>query len=360
MPKFLNLESEPVRLVGVTKRFGDLIAVDHLTLTAEPGEITTLLGPSGCGKTTTLRVLAGFYIPEEGEVYVGDELITDLPPFRRPTRTVFQNYALFPHMTVHKNVAFGLDIEKSPRDDRHRRVDEALELVGLGGLGDRQPGQLSGGQQQRVALARALVTRPKLLLLDEPLSNLDAKLRVEMREEIRRLQRSLGITVVYVTHDQEEALSLSDQIAVMNKGKLLQVAPPVEVYERPANRFVAQFLGLSNFLPAEVLEMHNGIADVRIGEYTTQAPSIVSVKAGDKVTISVRPENLLRISQGRGISAQVITSSYLGSIARYHVRVGMSEDEIVVDEQAPVGGQIAMPGDDIQLVIREKRCVILE
>lgn len=265
-----SIVSAPVHLKGVTKRFGQATAVDKLTLTAQEGKLTTLLGPSGCGKTTTLRMVAGFHIPDEGEIFIGSQRITDMPPHQRPTRTVFQNYALFPHMTVEKNVAFGLDIAGISAKEKARRVEEMLDIVGLGKLGKRQPGELSGGQQQRVALARALVTKPPVLLLDEPLSNLDAKLRVVMRAEIRRLQTSLGITTLYVTHDQEEALSMSDEIAVMNEGRILQLGSPAEIYERPADRFVAQFLGLSNFILGQVVDGQADRCTLRIGDYVTQ------------------------------------------------------------------------------------------
>lgn len=354
-------QSEPLRLVSLTKRFGSIEAVKSLNLVAEPGQITTLLGPSGCGKTTTLRLVAGFYIPDEGEIYIGNERITDLPPYKRPTRTVFQNYALFPHMSVYDNVAFGLELQKRPAAERRRRVEEALEMVGLGGLGDRQPGQLSGGQQQRVALARALVTEPKLLLLDEPLSNLDAKLRIIMREEIRRLQRSLGITVVYVTHDQEEALSLSDKIAVMDRGELLQLGTPAEVYEIPASRFVAQFLGLSNFLQGQVVDVSNGNARVRIGDYVAPVRARGDTRPGSEAVVSVRPENLLvsRASQ-EGIAGQVVTTSYLGSIARYHVTIPGQTGEVIVDEHAPLGSRLFHHGEAIWIQLRPERAVIVE
>lgn len=355
------VHSEPLRLVNLTKRFGSLVAVKSLQLVAEPGRITTLLGPSGCGKTTTLRLVAGFYTPDEGEIYIGNERITDLPPYKRPTRTVFQNYALFPHMTVFQNVAFGLELQKIPARERKVRVEEALEMVGLAGLGDRQPGQLSGGQQQRVALARALITRPKLLLLDEPLSNLDAKLRITMREEIRRLQRSLGITVVYVTHDQEEALSLSDTIAVLDHGELLQLGTPAEVYELPASRFVAQFLGLSNFLQGEVLDVQNGHAAVRIGEHITRVRARGDTKAETNAVVSVRPENLLvSRDQVEGISGRVVTTSYLGAIARYHVAIPGQEEEVVVDEHAPLGDRLFQNGQEIWIRLRPERAVIVE
>lgn len=358
-----DVQTAPVRFVDVTKRFGDLTAVNKLNLVAAQGKITTLLGPSGCGKTTSLRILAGFHLPDEGEVFVGDERITDLPAYRRPTRTVFQNYALFPHMKVFDNVAFGLQIQKASRAEQRKRVEDALRVVGLEGLGDRQPGQLSGGQQQRVALARALVTRPKVLLLDEPLSNLDARLRLTMREEIRRLQQRLKITVVYVTHDQEEALSLSDIVAVMNLGNLLQIGTPFDVYERPATRFVSQFLGLSNFLTAEMIESRDDHATVRISDYTVDVQTRKAYPAGERVLISVRPENLLITApdeQLKGLKGKVLSASYLGAVARYHVKIEGQEDEIIVDEHAPIGQRIHQDGEDILIQLRPGRGFILE
>jgi len=232
-----------VRLLKVTKRFKDVVAVDKVTINIRHGEFFTFLGPSGCGKTTTLRLIAGLEYPDQGRIFFNDEDVTELPPYRRNTGMVFQNYALWPHMTVFDNIAYGLKIRGLPKKEIRDRVCRVLELIKLKGLEHRYPTQLSGGQQQRVALARALVIEPQVLLLDEPLSNLDAKLRIEMREEIKRLQRQLGITTIYVTHDQEEAMVISDRIAVMNEGKVMQVGTPEELYKRPKNLFVATFLG---------------------------------------------------------------------------------------------------------------------
>src|SRR5881296_4046773 len=238
-----------IRIDGVVKRFGAVTAVDRAELTIEDGELFTLLGPSGCGKTTLLRLLAGFYQPDAGQIRFGDRVVSGLPPYERNIGMVFQNYALWPHMTVRANVAYGLRLRKLAPAEIETRLAEGLRKVNLVGFESRYPGQLSGGQQQRVALARALVLNPDILLLDEPLSNLDAKIRVQVRAEIRKLQQELGITTVYVTHDQEEALSLADRVAVMRDGQVLQLAPPKTLYERPANRFVADFVGTNNFLP---------------------------------------------------------------------------------------------------------------
>jgi ABC-type Fe3+/spermidine/putrescine transport system ATPase subunit len=258
-----------VVLKGVTKRFGDVVAAGDVNLKIEDGEFFTLLGPSGCGKTTTMRMVAGLEHPDEGRVYFGEKDVTDLPPYRRNTGMVFQNYALWPHMKVHENVAYGLKVRKFPGDEVKERVQDALDLVKLSGMEDRFPSQLSGGQQQRVALARVLVINPDLLLLDEPLSNLDAKLRVEMREEIKDLQRKLGITTIYVTHDQEEAMVISDRIAIQNYGVIRQVGTPTEIYRRPNDLFIATFIGRGTLLHGRV-EATGEPMRVRAGELTLQ------------------------------------------------------------------------------------------
>jgi putative spermidine/putrescine transport system ATP-binding protein len=243
------LETAPdIRLRGLVKRYGDLAAVDGIDLDVARGEFFTLLGPSGSGKTTTLRMIAGFELPDAGSVELAGTDVSHRPPFARDVNTVFQDYALFPHLCVADNVGYGLRVRKVPREERRRRVDEALEMVRLPGLGGRRPGQLSGGQRQRVALARAIVNRPQVLLLDEPLGALDLKLRQEMQVELKRIQQEVGITFVYVTHDQEEALTMSDRLAVFNHGRIEQVGAPAEVYERPGNEFIAGFVGVSNVL----------------------------------------------------------------------------------------------------------------
>ena len=240
-----------VRINDLVKHFGNVKAIDHVTVTIEPGEIFFLLGPSGCGKTTLLRTIAGFHQPDAGSVFIGDRDVTNLPPYKRDTGMVFQSYALWPHMTIAENVAFGLQMRKVPKAEAAERVRAALAAVKMEDKASRKPNQLSGGQQQRVALARALVVQPRCLLLDEPLSNLDAKLRLEMRLEIRRICKEAGLTAVYVTHDQKEALSIADRLAVMQAGRLEQVGAPLEVYRRPKNRFVASFIGETNFLPPD-------------------------------------------------------------------------------------------------------------
>ncbi|OYT40746.1 MAG: spermidine/putrescine ABC transporter ATP-binding protein [Desulfurococcales archaeon ex4484_58] len=284
-----------VRLENVTKVYGSVIAVNKVSFEVESGELFTLLGPSGCGKTTTLRIIAGFEVPEHGRVFFDDEDVTYLKPYRRNTAMVFQNYALWPHMTVFDNIAYGLRIKKKKlgltEEEIKKRVKWALELMKLDGLENRYPLQLSGGQQQRVALARALVVEPRVLLLDEPLSNLDAKLRIEMREEIKKLQKKLGITTIYVTHDQVEAMSISDKIAVMNQGKLLQYGTPHEVYFRPQNLFVADFLGRSNILYGVVSEKQEEYVAVHIPELDMDIIGVpIKQDLPKKVAVVIRPE----------------------------------------------------------------------
>ncbi|MEH0927063.1 ABC transporter ATP-binding protein [Micromonospora sp. CPCC 205558] len=287
-----------VRLATVSKRFdtsSDAAAVDNVTITIGAGEFFTLLGPSGCGKTTTLRMVAGFYFPTSGHIHFGDDDVTRWSPNKRDTGMVFQNYALFPHMSVAQNVAYGLKVRRVPRADRARRVEEALAQVHLSGYGDRRIDALSGGQQQRVALARALVIRPRTLLLDEPLSNLDAKLREETRTEIRRIQRESGITSLYVTHDQAEAMAMSDRIAVMQSGRVQQVGTPHEVYYQPANAFVARFIGRSNVLSLPVVSAKETGVQVRLpGGATLDVGAAVGhrLAEGDTALVSARPEHI--------------------------------------------------------------------
>jgi len=282
-----------IELVGITKAFGDFVAVDNLTLRVEPGEFLTLLGPSGCGKTTTLRMIGGFELPSRGVVWINGEEMGTRPPYRRPVNTVFQNYALFPHLSVGQNVGYGLEMARVPKAERARRVVEALEMVRLPQVEKRKPSELSGGQQQRVALARALVNRPEVLLLDEPLGALDLKLRKAMQLELKRLNREVGATFVYVTHDQEEALTMSDRIAVMSEGRILQIGSPDEIYEQPRNRFVADFIGQTNFLTGSVVVFEDGTATIDLpGTGHVRG----SVPAGNEpqgsVTVAVRPERV--------------------------------------------------------------------
>ncbi|MDP9228716.1 MAG: ABC transporter ATP-binding protein, partial [Actinomycetota bacterium] len=280
---------EAIRLDGVSKRFGNLTAVDDVNLTIDKGEFFSLLGPSGCGKTTTLRMLAGFEQPTEGDILLEGKPVDDVPPYQRNVNTVFQSYALFEHLNVHDNVAFGLKRKKVPSDEIKRRVGEALELVNLDQRADASVSLLSGGQQQRVALARALVNRPAVLLLDEPLGALDLKLRRQMQVELKEIQKEVGITFVYVTHDQEEALAMSDRIAVMSEGKVVQCGEPEEVYERPDAAFVAGFIGVSNLMAGTV----DGEGKVKLASgQTVDAPLPEGAGRGETVQISVRPEKI--------------------------------------------------------------------
>src|SRR5688500_2482991 len=282
-----------IRIQKLTKRFGAVTALQQLDLTIEPGELFFLLGPSGCGKTTLLRSLAGFYIPDEGTIRFGEEDVTRLAPHKRNTGMMFQSYALWPHMSVAENVAFGLQERKVAKDEIKRRVGEALESVRMGTYAERRPNQLSGGQQQRVALARALVIRPRCLLLDEPLSNLDAKLRLEMRTEIRRVCKEFKLTTVYVTHDQKEALSISDRMAILEGGRILQVGTPRQIYRRPARKTVAHFIGETDFIAGKVIAATDGRLRVAtaIGEFDGVAgDSSFSPGIGQSVTLSIRPE----------------------------------------------------------------------
>jgi putative spermidine/putrescine transport system ATP-binding protein/spermidine/putrescine transport system ATP-binding protein len=308
-----------VRLDNVRKSFGAVVAVNDVTLDIERGTIFSLLGPSGCGKTTTLRLIAGFEQPSAGEVYIRGQRVTSVAPYRRDFSMVFQSYALFPHLNVAENVAFGLRMRRVPRDERGAAVKGALELVKLGAFADRYPRQLSGGQQQRVALARAIVVKPAVLLLDEPLGALDKMLREEMQVELRDLQQRLGITAVFVTHDQEEALTLSDRVAVMRGGVIEQVGAPREIYDRPVNEFVAGFLGASNFLDGCVVSREDGVALVETAGGRVRVVA-ASAPVGAKVRLAVRPERVrMNRPGGDGLSAQVRSIVYRGAVTHYYM-----------------------------------------
>jgi iron(III) transport system ATP-binding protein len=317
-----------IRIENLTKRFGSAVALHGLDLKVEAGELFFLLGPSGCGKTTLLRSIAGFYIPDEGRIFFGDEEVTKLPPHKRNTGMMFQSYALWPHLTVAANVAFGLEERKVPTAEIRRRVGEALESVRMAAYAERKPNQLSGGQQQRVALARALVVRPRCLLLDEPLSNLDAKLRLEMRSEIRRVCKEFKLTTVYVTHDQKEALSISDRMAILESGHILQVGSPRDVYRRPRRKTVANFIGDTDFVPGTVrsLSGESVVVDTPVGVFTGLLGDPTSPPAvGAGVTVSIRPECWTlseRVPERNGVRGRIGGSTYLGEIAQYDFRVG--------------------------------------
>lgn len=305
----------------VTKRFGENIALQRIDLRIEAGEIFFLLGPSGCGKTTLLRSIAGFYVPEEGRILFGDEEVTQLPPHRRNTGMMFQSYALWPHLTVAENVAFGLEERRVARPEITRRVGEALASVKMEAYGARKIHQLSGGQQQRVALARALVIRPRCLLLDEPLSNLDAKLRLEMRGEIRRICKESGLTAVYVTHDQKEALSIADRLAIMEGGHIRQVGPPAQVYRQPISRFAADFMGETNFLEGHVRAVNGSVTvETPLGLFEGTLPPGGALKSGDACTLSIRPESWQLATSAaprNGVAGHLHDRVYLGEMAQY-------------------------------------------
>ena len=320
-------ESKGIRLEHISKIYQDpktgkdFKAVDNANLEIKPGSFVTLLGPSGCGKTTTLRMIAGFESPDEGEIYLGDEAINELTPNKRDTAMVFQSYALFPHYNVFDNVAYGLKLRKMDKAQIHDKVMEILDLVELSGMEGRMTNQLSGGQQQRVALARALVVEPSVLLFDEPLSNLDAKLRVSMRTEIRNIQQRVGITAVYVTHDQSEAMALSDQIIIMNKGVVSQIGTPQEIYYHPADEFVADFIGEANFLRGPLTSKNQGKGVLSIQGSEVEVEDIGDFSVGKECTIVLRPEAAVLADQGQ-LPCKVVMSCFMGEYQNYHVMVG--------------------------------------
>jgi spermidine/putrescine transport system ATP-binding protein len=355
-----------VRLEEVTKRFGDVTAVDTMNLDIHRGEFFSLLGPSGCGKTTTLRMIGGFEEPTYGRIELAGVDVTGIPPYRRNVNTVFQSYALFPHLSVFDNVAFGLRRKKVSKTDVRRRVDEALALVDLPGFGERRPSQLSGGQQQRVALARALVNEPQLLLLDEPLGALDLKLRKQMQLELKRIQIEVGITFVYVTHDQDEAMTMSDRLAVMRHGRIEQVGAPEEVYERPATEFVAGFLGASNLLEGQVAERNGRTAVIRVpGGGTVVVPADRLGDGEGDFKLGVRPEKI-RLDAASGevpqgwncVTGTLRMATYVGVSHQYSVD-GPEDHPFTVyaqniDDIAPV-----RPGDTVRLVWRPEHTFVV-
>ena len=340
----------------VTKRYGALVANDHLSLTIRRGELMTLLGPSGCGKTTALRCLTGTNHPDDGRIFLDGKDVTDVPTHQRELGMVFQNFALFPHMTVADNVGFPLMIRNLPKEERAKRAIEALRLVRLEGYVSHYPRQLSGGQQQRVGLARALVYHPKVLLLDEPLSNLDAKLREEMRFEIKEVVTRLGITAMYVTHDQGEALALSDRVAIMNRGRLEQLGTPEEIYESPRSRFVAEFIGLSNFLEGQVQAVRGPEMVVTASGLQVSTPALSGVGQGQKVLLFLRPNEIEILPpqtppETNLFEARVEKATYLGDTMDYRLRLGQ-DAELRVQSDARHRYQ---NGDSVRLRLRRVR-----
>lgn len=346
----LSSQTEPpstipsVELERVSKRYGNVLAVDDLSLTVQPGEFLTMLGPSGCGKTTTLRMIGGFEYPNTGRLLIHGDDMSGRPPYKRPVNTVFQNYALFPHMTVAQNIGYGLEMSGVPKKERESRVSQALELVRLPHIEHRKPTALSGGQQQRVALARALINRPQVLLLDEPLGALDLKLRKAMQIELKELNREVGITFIYVTHDQEEALTMSDRIAVMNAGKILQLGPPDEIYDHPSNRFVADFIGQTNLIDGLVAENDGRFTNVSVnGGATIRAvASSASPAVGASVAVSVRPEKVFFPEDLEAVD--LIGWNRLSGVVRDILYLGTHSQFI-----------IALPGDGLVTVHHQNR-----
>ncbi|NIS59651.1 MAG: ATP-binding cassette domain-containing protein [Proteobacteria bacterium] len=319
-----------LRLVNIVKKYGKLAAVDDLSLEVKEGELLTLLGPSGCGKTTVLRSISGFVAVDSGDVFIGNRRVTDVLPEKRGIGLVFQNYALWPHMTVFQNLAFGLELKKMPKDKIKAKVEESLAMVKLEGHEDRYPRQLSGGQQQRVALARALVLEPDILLLDEPLSNLDALLREQMRFEIAQIHKQYGITTVYVTHDQTEAMVISDRIAVLDKGRMMQLGKPVDIYSRPANKFVAGFMGTTNFIHGKVADFYGDYMVVATESGLSLYGKGSGLERGQEADVAIRPENIdfmpaSKTSSGKKnlnvFDAKVVRASYVGELIDYQLEI---------------------------------------
>lgn len=343
--------SKGVNIKGLSKIYltnngkSSFKAVDNISVDIKAGEFVTLLGPSGCGKTTTLRMIAGFEIPTEGEIFLGGDRINNLPPDKRDTAMVFQSYALFPHLNIYDNIAYGLKINKTPQEEMKERVNNILSLVGLEGLSTRYPNEISGGQQQRVALARALVMEPGVLLFDEPLSNLDAKLRIYMRSEIRKIQRKVGITAVYVTHDQVEAMSLSDRIIIMNKGVIEQVGTPKEIYYTPKTEFVADFIGTANFLDGIIEQNVNGKCIIKVDNISIEAYNVNKTE-GEPCKILLRPE-AIEIGEGGKLKGEVISSTFMGTNQEYILKVGTNILNVNVSN--PRGKTIYNEGDQIYI-----------
>ena len=361
-----------VRLDHVSKRFGDFVAVDEMSLDIPPGQFFSLLGPSGCGKTTTLRMIGGFEEVSEGRIFLGDTDVTDLPPFKRATNTVFQSYALFPHLSVFENIAFGLRRRSTPTNEIRHQVAFMLKLVELPGYEERRPSQLSGGQQQRIALARALVNNPQVLLLDEPLGALDLKLRKQMQIELKRIQSEIGITFIFVTHDQEEAMTMSDRIAVMRQGRIEQLGTPEELYERPATEFVAGFLGVSNLLDGEVAGRDDRFADVRLADGTMLRAPTSALNGETKVRLGIRPEKLRVIAIGddsapgfdgesNAIEGTVLDASYMGVSTQYLVETADGHKLTVYAQNLETGGasEVLADGQRVRLTWKPQHTFVI-
>ncbi|MCY6371362.1 ABC transporter ATP-binding protein [Clostridium ganghwense] len=350
--------SSSVRICNVTKKFGDMKAVSKANIDIREGEFFTLLGPSGCGKTTILRMIAGFYKQNEGEIYFGEQLMNNIPPHKRNIGMVFQNYAIFPHMTVGDNVAYGLKARSIPKSEIEKRVFDALKIVELEQLKNRQPSNMSGGQQQRVALARAIVIEPGILLMDEPLSNLDAKLRLKMRNDIKQLQKRLGITTIYVTHDQQEALAVSDRIAVINKGIIQQIGTPQEIYMKPSNKFIANFIGTTNFIEGKIRKENNDFILSLPGK--ERKISLTKDYEG-KIYYSIRPEGIT-ITEDDGedvIEGTIINSVFLGDCITYFAKL-QNKQTIEIHKYYFNIGEIKSTGDKVNLKVSLDKTIIFD
>ena len=354
-------EAPDVRIENVTKRYGDVLAVDDVSVEIARGSFFAMLGPSGCGKTTTLRMIGGFDEPTAGRILLGDQDVSYLPPYKRDVNTVFQSYALFPHLSIADNVGFGLREKKVPKAERVQRVGEALELVDLAGYERRKPRQLSGGQQQRVALARALVNRPRVLLLDEPLGALDLKLRRQMQLELKRIQQDVGITFVHVTHDQEEAMTMADQIAVMNQGRIEQLGGPTDLYERPATAFVAGFLGVSNLIPARIEDA----ATVSAGGLRLRVPEETLAGRSGEIQLGIRPEKIAVAASAAAagdavtLAGTVREFAYVGVATQYIVDTAVGEIQVFHQNVTP-SVDVAAPGSEVVLTWDPQATFVVE
>ncbi len=343
-----------IGMQNLMKKYDENVIIRNLTASIQSGELFTLLGPSGCGKTTLLRMIAGFNSVEHGTIAFDDTVINNIPVHKRNFGMVFQNYAIFPNMTVYRNIEYGLKNKKLPKAEIAQRVEEIMETVQITPYRDRYPDKLSGGQQQRVALARAIVVRPQVLLMDEPLSNLDAKLRIEMREAIREIQKKIGITTVYVTHDQEEALAISDRIAVMNKGDIQQIDSPERIYSRPYNTFVSDFIGHSSHLTGQVGDVRNGHVSICLNNLCLDMEGVKSVEKGDQVLVFVRPEEFIFTTEGKGMKAVVTVKRFLGKYINYFVDFG---DGVPVEVTADTSSaeRIYEAGETVYLSVNTRR-----
>lgn len=356
-------KSSEVRLANIVKMFQDsgtgedFVAVNNVNLTVADGELVTLLGPSGCGKTTTLRMISGFELPSSGSIFIGDEDVANVPPNKRDISMMFQSYALFPHLTVWENIAYGLKVKKLPKREIAEHTYAAMELMQLTGMETRFPSQLSGGQQQRVALARAVVIEPRVLLFDEPLSNLDAKLRERMRDELRAIQKRLGITSIYVTHDQGEAMAISDRVVIMKDGNLVQIGTPRDVYEFPNSKFVAHFIGKANFIPATFQGREGESAIVLLNGQRLLIPNpgdTKDLRFGSACIVAIRPESVGLSAEGDGISGTIIRATYYGSRIEYEVDICLAK--LIVEISNPQRSQIFRYGDIVNVLL-DLRCI---